>query len=140
MKIGNLVVKNPVPAHIGRIPHSQSLSQIVDNTRAGGYLTSSHSAKSLKKTTYNQAGMIRRHNDIIEESQEDLNDDELDQSPMKDDAEGISPIEQKLYINSLDEENLSVGLGVNRLSGNTRNANRIIGRGQPQPRVIPHMF
>jgi hypothetical protein len=31
-----------------------------------------------KKKTFNPAGMIRRHNDIIEESQEDLNDDELD--------------------------------------------------------------
>ena len=38
---------------------------------------------------------------------------------------------QKLDMNSLDEENLSVGLGVNRLSGNqaNRNANRIVGRG-----------
>ena len=82
--------------------------------------------------------MVRRHNDIIEESQEDLNDDELDQSPSKkiheeDEYDENTPSVQKLDINSLDEENLSVGLGVNRVSGTqaNRNANRIVGRGQP---------
>ena len=138
VKIGNLVVKNHV--QYGRsLPHSNSLSQIRDNT-GGGYLSSGPQTSNRgikKKKTFNPSGMVRRHNDIIEESQEDLNDDELDQSPSKkiheDEYGENTPSVQKLDINSLDEENLSVGLGVNRMSGTqaNRNANRIVGRGQP---------
>lgn len=85
--IGNLVVKNPVQTHIGRsIPHSQSHSQIVDNSRVSGYISSGGQLNNRgvkKKKTFNPSGMNRRQNDIIEESQEDLNDDELDQSPSR---------------------------------------------------------
>ena len=92
-------------------------------------------------TSFHPSGMIKRNNDIIEESQEDLNDDEVDQSPLspsknqikEEDYEENTPSLQKLDMNSLDEENLSVGLGVFKFGGTgaNRNANRIIGRGQP---------
>jgi hypothetical protein len=69
-------------------------------------------------------GINKRHNDIIEESQEDLNDDEQDYSrprPFKEESKHLShhgqdPEEEEKNdeddINSLDEENLSVGLGM----------------------------
>lgn len=64
-----------------------------------------------------------------------MNDDELSQSPSKheeeEEDEMNTPSVQKYDMHSLDEENLSVGLRVNRMSVNqpNRNANRIMGRG-----------
>jgi hypothetical protein len=49
---------------------------------------------------------------------------------IKEEYEEYTPSVQKLDMNSLDEENLSVGLGVNKFGAvANRNANRIIGRG-----------